>query len=245
VSNFVNWLRKHRLNVVLCVLLLLVGSAAARIRMGEREEYRLRRQTEALVAEKAGVIVGLETDNRGLRERASVLEEEIERLRETVPKVEIREVVKWKVREVEIPVPFEKTVMKCPDGTELECPDCPQPILDFEGASARLDSERGNIFAVGSVDVWRTYPEPRELVGSFPWRQDDVELFVKLPPQPKGWGVGASAGFLNGQLVYGPAVALPQWKPRIFRWQPEIETTASAVAGGGEWAVVTTAVVRF
>ena len=248
LDRVLTWARRHWLNLTLLAVALFVIASAIRINAGERAQYRAAREAEAKVAQAEGVIVGLEASERELQKRASGLEEEIEKLRQTVPKVEIREVVKWRTREIRVPVPAEPVVLECPDGTLLNCPECPPIEIMIEGDEARLVSRKGNWLAVGRVGVWRLAPPPEEFVGWFPWESESVDVAVHerlLPPPPRGWGAGGSVGFLNGELAYGPAVAFPQWEPRIFGWRPEIEATASFVAGGGEWAVMGTAIIRF
>lgn len=190
--------------IVLTLLLLLAaiggfGLAHSLISPGKRS---LAAQLERTEAERLGLAVAHEArrvDMENLVWERDTLRQEFMRIQDVAPDVEIRETIRWRTREVEVPVDrvlgfqFGKTAFSVREDCEDECEaavlsafDSLPPItFEVRGVEARMESEAGNLFAVGEVELWRTSPEPIEQVAVAPWRSDAVDyqrepLKVKL-----------------------------------------------------------------
>lgn len=127
-------------------------------------------------------------------------------------KPKVVEVVKWRTKEIPIPMPADDR--ECPDGSPA--PPCPPVAVEVAGNEARLETVNGNTVAVGEIDVWRTSPLPREKVATVPWEVDGSKLVkVEKPALSPRWYVGAQVGVLAGEAALGPAVVGPPL--RLFR----------------------------
>ncbi len=73
------------------------------------------------------------------------------------------------------------------------------PVIEVQvrGTEARLETAEGAVSAVGEVQVWRTRPEPEELLGRRPWRAD-LSAFILVepvvPPRRSRWLAGPRSG---------------------------------------------------
>jgi hypothetical protein len=148
-----------------------------------------------------------------------------------------REVVKWRTKSVEIPVPSSPC-----DGSSSPPQDEPGSVLSpptpapfsvrLEGTQATLQTRKGSMFVVGSVDIVRVTPEPEELLARLPWETDATEFLVAAPAPRRraGWGVGPAVGLVDGEWVYGAAATGPALGGRVA-----LQPAAWALAGDGHW----------
>jgi len=139
---------------------------------------------------------------------------EIETLRDRLRVIgardpEVRTVTEWLTREIEVPV--DRLVEIPADCAE---PEAPSLYFRIEGTSAQIVTAADNTFAVGVVELWRTEPEPEELLGTAPWETDVTELFIVETPAQKRrlrWTAMFGAVFADEASGVGYTAKL-QWR---------------------------------
>lgn len=216
---------------------------AVRADLEIEQAMRRARELERTAASQRKIIAAQRTNAQELREEITELEGQLAELEGVAGRVEIREVLRVETEEVEIPVPMPSEAEKLPETRFVPV----QPRLRFEVLDARAESVAGNVFALGKLDVWRTWPAPEELVHTEEWQTDVGQLMTSEPEPARApsWGLGPAVGIGPDGGLAGLAVAPPAWKPRIWRWQPEVTTVFSAMAGRDDWQVSAAAVLRF
>jgi hypothetical protein len=206
--------------LILWALLAVLAAAAVQRARGKAAEAE--RQLEAARAEQAGAIVAQQIAQEALDaslDREAGLTAQLDRVAQVAPKTTVREIVRWRSGEIEVAA---ETL--CPEpGTTPQAQPAPIPIrFRIAGVEARLESQKGNLFAVGSVELWRTSPLPEEMLGRAPWKSGEllapkVELGASLsrfawgPRRPKHWRTGWFAGpailsATDGRLTAGIAL---------------------------------------
>lgn len=162
-------------------------------------------------------------------DRAATLADQVRRLKRDAGRVQVREVVRWQTREVEVPVP----------GVPVECEECgaavacPEVAVAVSGTEARVETRRGNWLALGEVTVERTQPPPREVVATVPW-QADLTRYMRAPePHAARWMAGPAVGVSgDGALVGGMVLA-----PERALWRAKIRPAGLLLAGQGQGVV--------
>ena len=169
------------------ILALVLGGI-----VGTRAYYRdvaggVEKQHELELAKKVGVITAVEKATKKLKKELDVflksnsrMRAEVDRIKAIAPTVEVRELVRWKTRTVE--VPFDRLV-RVPVHTV--CPgldptlELPPVKLYAMGEEVRLRSEAGNYFVVGTVSLWRLWDNsPAELLFTEPWEVDATDVII-------------------------------------------------------------------
>ena len=210
--------QRRRWPWLLAVALLALGAFWIGSTRGDAARVELVRKAEAAEAKAAGLIVAERVKAaqvEHLAEESETLRNEIERLREVAPTAEVREVVRWRTRSVEVPIDrIVEIPVDVPRGT-LDCPGMPDlpPIqLYVTGSDARLRSDSGNVFAVGEVEVWRV-ADPDVLLMAAPWEADLTELVTVIPAptyRRLGYWLGASRR-LSIDTLYHPLSDQESW----------------------------------
>ena len=190
--------------MVVAVLLLAVWGMARAHYLGQTRE--IERKLEAAEAREAGLIVAELASQRAAEKSATEadeLREQIETVRAEVPDAEVREVTRWKTKTVSVPV---DRIVEIPVEVPRGTPDCPivelPPVRMYaQGSEARLESEAGNHFAVGEIEVWRV-ADPDEMLFSAPWEADLTELVVVAPKEMRPWRLSVRAGLTSSPGWY-------------------------------------------
>lgn len=154
---------------------------------------RLAKTVEAALAREEGLVVASDVREGELKRslgQLAELQEEVDKIRALAPKAEVKEVVRWRTKRID--VPGERLILPVFDPTLV--PDCdpaiPQDPLaelpvyafDVRGAEARIESRAGNLFAAGVVELWMLEPE-EALLGTAAWESEDVSLEVVADKQ--------------------------------------------------------------
>lgn len=162
-------------------------------------------------------------------DRAATLAEQVRRLKREAGRVEVREVVRWQTREVQVPVP----------GAPAECEECGAPVacpevaVAVSGTEARVETRRGNWLALGEVTIERTQPPPREVIATVPW-QADLTRYLRAPePTSPRWMAGPALA-VSGEGAMGGAVILG---PERVAWRTRIRPAGLLLAGQGQGVV--------
>ena len=178
---------KKIIAIVIALVLSVGVGIAAGIAWKQGKYLDAIKAEEAARSEVAGLSVAIEVKQREIERRVTeivTLTEQIEAVREVAGDARTVEVIKWRSKEIVVPgekvyVPGETVYL--PGDTEYVVGDCPvRPLppvaFDVRGGEARLESEAGNYWAVGSVELWRLSPPPEEMLGTAGWRSDLTEL---------------------------------------------------------------------
>lgn len=213
----------------------LAGSALAALVLVVGLSYcagRQARQGEVAAAEeRAARAAGALTAERLTKERlelaAEDLKEELARVREAVPGMRIKEVVKWRSAPLVAggaPPATAPPTEACPTGEgPAECPDClvpPGGVLDVRLTEARLESDAGAKALVAHAEIWRLAPPPETRLAEGELRADlsawyTEETPARELPKPTRWAVAAEAGVSIDGPTYGASlerrVAGPLW----------------------------------
>lgn len=187
-----------RWHLVVALVLVVLGGFAV---LGHIDRVCLTAQAEAEAARMElrgwrAAKVKAEDDLAVVTSQAHHLKEEIAELTEALgrrPKV--RETVRWRSKEIAVPGGLLEG-MVWPDEPEGslpsegyknadEQPAAPEIRFQVRGTDARVESRAGNLFAVGEVELWKTYPPPEALLGTAPWEASVTELSVDGPPKRK------------------------------------------------------------
>lgn len=154
----------------------------------ERERAR-----ERLAAQEAGYVAAQEASKKVLLDKIrdyNVLQDAYDGLQEHVSGLTPQVVTRWQTKEIEVPVekivrvPVEK-VVEIPGAS----PDCPLPetvSFSIHGADAHVESRKGNLFAVGQAELWRTEPPPETLLGVAAW-EDELTEIASLRAYTRPW----------------------------------------------------------
>jgi hypothetical protein len=179
-------------------LLLSVMSTIFAWNHSEGKRAEAARLQEAAEAKLESFVVADRMNRKAIEKlsgESETLKEEIERLRDSVPSVEVREVVRWRTETVEVPVDrLVERIIEVP-APAPGCPDCPplpEVRLYVTGTEARLRSDAQNLFAVGEVEVWRE-ADPDVMLLTAPWQADLTQL-VEREPQKRYARLGYWAG---------------------------------------------------
>lgn len=206
---------KARTIVTLAVAVSLAGGGyLLAYQRGKRIENEVHRQREAALAEVGGLQAASRDREGVLRyavDRNKLLTQAVEDLELTLADLgakdpEVREVIRWRTPDIEVPA-----AVVCPDVAEPGPAPAPRPApfaFRVEGAEARLITELGNIFATGTVELWRTRPPPETILGETIWRTDVTELMVtpeSVPQEVRRWALGL--GWTGGQYQGVTAMA--------------------------------------
>ncbi len=168
--------------VVIILILLALGYMWVSKLMRERDQAQ--RLAEAAEAEMAGLIVAEQDSQKALSDALSEqdnLQDQLNELRKTVPSTKVKEVIRWRTKEIEVPV---EKIVRLPGETKTvyrdrEVPgELPDIIFAVRGSEARLASAYDNVFAIGSVELWRVEPPPEEMLGQSDWQADVTDLLV-------------------------------------------------------------------
>jgi hypothetical protein len=169
--------------------------------------------------EKAGLLAERDATKKELKDREAellmgqaALAVEVERLKSTVGKVKIVEVIKWETKEVRVEVPVEVPGRDCPplvDGKPSK------KILLVEGDTGmaevtqlKYETRAGNQVIVGQASCLRLTPTKLELFKSV--IAAPVSFAIQTPePDPYRWGAGAYFGFSQDGWAAGPSIAFP------------------------------------
>lgn len=185
-----------RWHLVVALVLVALGGFAL---VGHIDRVRLTAQAEAEAARMElqgwrAAKVKAEDDLAVVTSQAHHLEEEIAELAEALgrrPKV--RETVRWRSKEIAVPGgllegmvwPEEDEPYEAAPELPGEPSEAPEIRFQVRGTEARVESRAGNLFAVGEVELWKTFPPPEALLGTAPWEATVTELSVDEPPKRK------------------------------------------------------------
>ncbi|MEE8472555.1 MAG: hypothetical protein V3S82_05250 [Dehalococcoidia bacterium] len=176
---------------------------------GKRIENEVHRQREAALAEVEGLQAATRKSEGNLRDALQdnrLLDEAVENLELALSDLgardpEVREVIRWRTPEIEVAPDLICPTIIWPEVLGDDTPR-PEPMaFTVEGAEARLITELGNVFAVGTVKLWRVKPLPEVMLGETAWRTDVTELMVtpeSIPVTPRRWALGL--GWTGGQF---------------------------------------------
>lgn len=221
--------------IPLFVAVIAVQTCALVQRAGRAE--RAEQAAEAAGMRTEGLIAEQRVTERQLRDAlddADALREQLAR----APKgSEVREVTRWKTKSVEIAVPSppcdgSSSPPQHEPGSVIS-PPSPAPFsVRLEGSEARLETRGGTLFAIGSVDIWRTSPPPEERLARLPWEAEATSYLTPPAPtrQRKGWGIGPAVGLIDSTWAYGAAATGPVLGKRVG-----LQPAAWALAGDGHW----------
>lgn len=191
---------------------LVVGAALGLVLIWElpRQGGVIAELQDQLRAEEAarlaaeGKVAGVVADRERLQEEARQLQKQ---LGEQAGKVEIREVTRWRTREVVvhdgggIPVDCDS------DGTIDEVV-CPEVRVQVTGVEARVETQGGHRLAVGEVTVTRTSPPPPAS-----WRLpfETERLLIEEPePARSRWMLGPAVGITDATWAVGATAMAPE-----------------------------------
>lgn len=223
--------------IPLLVALVGIQTCALVQRAGRAERAEQALEAEQLRAD--GLVTEQRVTERQLRDALDDADQLREQLAQAPRGSTPREIVKWRTKSVEIPVPSPPC-----DGSSSPPDNTPGPVLSppgpgafsvrLEGTEARLETRGGSLFAVGSVDIIRTEPPPEERLARLPWEAEATSYLTPPPPtrQRRGWGVGPAVGLVNGSWVYGAAATGPVLGKRVG-----IQPAAFGLAGDGDWTL--------
>lgn len=184
------------------------------------------REKEAAEARARGLQAAVQSSRDALRDsvgRSLELAGEVKLLEAELAAVgarepEVIETTRWRARP--IPVKGDRILVDVP--VPADCESCWSGLPDFEleprGAEARLRTEKGNVFAVGTVELWRTAPPPEALLGVTGWRQDVTEVLrIREPEPPRRLPFAVGPVLLRGdrQGVGVRADWDPGWRVRL------------------------------
>jgi hypothetical protein len=220
---------------------LIVGGAAAwaltthlHAEATRKAEARALAAQDLVVAERISAR-DARAARRTMARESEHLREQLRRLRETTgAEPEVVERVRWRTREVEVPVADACPPLP-PQGGDGG-PDLPSPpafSLEVRGLEARVVTDAGNRVALGEVEVWRTEPPPDTLLARLPWEAELTQLESTEVGPPPGWELGPAAGLVDGEWALGAAAV----GPPVSVWRVRARPMGMALAGGGEWSV--------
>jgi hypothetical protein len=233
---------------------LCVTAGAAGVGWGVHAEIRAERlaralqEAEAEVLRQRGGIVAARASDRELEEAAAPLREQIEELAGDDVGISVTETLTWETEAFRVPWPRDVAAPTRGGGATEGRPDnssssppapagpsdfshCPEPLLKVETTEARLETEKGNAFAVGEVEVWRLAPPPQEVIWREPFRANASALLRRsLPADDRGpsWGLGggligrsvALAGLWEGRERRVLGVEVRPWVVGAVGWDP-------------------------
>lgn len=217
-----------------------LGYVVHRLRVAHQESER---RLEAAQLEVAGLTTAHRATVRELEDEADSLREIISETRLAAPDAEVREVTRWRTRDVEIPCPSggdEGTGGSVPPphraGSNPARPvPSPSISLGFEVRSAELETRAGNRIFVAELDVIRTAPPPEEVIATLRPEVDATSYFsadVGVEREPR-WFIGVGAAWIDGDP--GPALHIrgPAWAPRLLGWRPRVYPWGTFGASSG------------
>jgi len=219
--------------IPLFVAIIGIQTCALVQRAGRVERAEQTAEAERLRAD--GLATSVTVTERQLRDAlddADMLRDQVSR----APKgSEVREVTRWKTRDVRIEVPTacDRSSPPPDEPGPVFSPPGPAPFsVRLEGTEARLETRQGSLFAVGSVDIVQTEPPPEKLLARLPWEARATEYLTPPPAtrQRRGWGVGPAVGLVDGTWAYGAAATGPVLGSRVG-----LQPAAWALAGDGHW----------
>jgi hypothetical protein len=117
----------------------------------------------------------------------------------------IREVVKWKVQEVEV-LDEHLVEVPCPDGTTVQAV-CPEVKISVSGVSATAETREGAVFVFGEVGIHRAAPPPEA-----DWRlpyEATAALVEKSGYRPARWLLGPALGVTQEGAALGVSAITP------------------------------------
>jgi hypothetical protein len=233
-----NWKR----TAIIAGLGLAAGAGIASFTAHYVAQEELRRaEARALAAQD--LIVAERISTRNARAAHSELAEESEHLREQLDAIrettgsapEVVERVRWRTREVEIPIdracPTDPPSSRPTGGDDDQgLPSPPTFSLQVRGLEARVTTRQGNRVALGEVEVWRTRPPPETLLATLPWETRLTQYeSTEVGPGP-GWAVGPLVGVSKDGVAYGAVVQAKPWRLLGGRVRP----TGMVLAGTGD-----------
>jgi hypothetical protein len=182
-------------------------------------------ETEGQLVDSEGALVAARGTQRALLDEADRLQRQLEELTKQLgEKPKIVETVKWRVRELEVPVPGPPREVTCPHGAVVPCPDCPPVRLAISGVEARVDTQAGNLIAVGSVRVKRTAPPPEE-VWDLPWESGRLTA-APAPANRVRWSLGPRVLLDDAGVQYGVAAVTPPARLGRLELRGGVDATA-------------------
>lgn len=229
--------------IPLVVALFAVQTCALVSKEKQADDLRMAAEAARLRADELAVAeVSSQRQLRAALDDADLLRDQLAR----APRgTEVREVVKWKTKSVEITVPSTPCdgSSSPPEPGSVISPPGPAPFsVRLEGTEARMETRDGNLFAVGSVDIIRETPPPEEVIARLPWEADATRYLTAAPPAKRraGWGLGPAVGLVDGEWVYGAAATGPALGGRVA-----LQPAAWALAGEGHWTGATALMVTW
>ncbi len=201
------------MNRALAVLVLALAVYAGTVTWFLQRERT--RATSAVVAGEraamasAGAVVQKPAPAADVRDAAKPVRAQVDRVVAACPAARTTEVVTWQVDPVVIPAP--PAPVEAASRATLP-PVAPVTEIQVRGTEARLETAEGAVSAVGEVEVWRTRPEPEELLGRRPWRAD-LSRLLRVEPvavhRPARWMAGPAIAWTRSGVAYGAAIVTP------------------------------------
>lgn len=194
------------------ILILLGGAIGAGFAMGFFKDRAL--HDEALKKAEASAIEAA-TDHKTAQEATEKqlkkevakhedLQKQVDKAIKEIKKIsgrppKIEQVIKWKSKPIVVPV---EKLIPVPFAVPADCTECVDDYLEslppFEfytsGVEVTLETELGNTFLVGTVELIRSSPEPRVSLGTADFEENLTDILVIEEPElkkPLKWTISA------------------------------------------------------